>query len=74
MRAVLLTCSPPALGRDRRWYQMPTRRLAIGVDARETLDPGDLIEPGMSRGVAARKVTAALREFYTKRLPARGPE
>jgi len=74
LRTVLLTCSPPALGRDRRWYQMPTRRLAIGVDARDSLDPGELIEAGTSRGVAARKVTAALHEHYAKRLQAREAE
>jgi 1-acyl-sn-glycerol-3-phosphate acyltransferase len=68
LRTVLLTCSPPALGRHRRWYQMPTQRLAIGVDARDALDPGALIEAGVSRGVATRRVTAALRELYAKRL------
>jgi 1-acyl-sn-glycerol-3-phosphate acyltransferase len=68
LRTVLLTCSPPALDRGRRWYQMPTQRLAITVDARSTLDPADLLEPGMSRGVAARKVSATLRDFYAKKL------
>lgn len=68
LRVVLLTCSPPALMRGRSWYAMPTVRLTIGVDARETLDPADLLEPGMSHSVAARKVSAALRDFYTKKL------
>ncbi len=68
LRTVVLTCSPPALMRGRRWWQMPTQRLAIGIDARATLDPTACVEPGMSRGVAARRVSAALREFYEKAL------
>jgi 1-acyl-sn-glycerol-3-phosphate acyltransferase len=68
LRTVLLTCSPPALTRGRKWYQMPTRRLAITVDARGSLDPADLLEAGMSRGMAARRVSAALRDFYAKKL------
>jgi 1-acyl-sn-glycerol-3-phosphate acyltransferase len=72
LRTVVLTCSPPALLRGRRWYEMPTESLAITVDARASLDPADLLEPGMSRGVAARRVSAALRDFYAKSLP--GPD
>jgi 1-acyl-sn-glycerol-3-phosphate acyltransferase len=73
LRTVVLSCSPPALMRGRRWWQMPTERLAIGVDARATLDPSAWVEPGMSRGVAARRASAALHDFYAKTLarPAR---
>src|SRR5262249_60365367 len=42
LRAVLLTSDPPGLDRDRRWWQMPTQRLRIGVDARDALDPAEL--------------------------------
>ena len=73
LRAVVLTSDPPGLDRSRRWYQMPTQRLAIGVDAREVLEPAELAPAGTSRGVAARRVTAALREFYAKRLEIREP-
>lgn len=73
LRTVLLGCEPPGLHRGRRWYEMPTQRLAITVDARETLDPAGLAPAGTSRGVAARRLTAALREFYAKRLPIREP-
>jgi len=70
LRTVLLTCSPPALMRGRRWYEMPTQRLAIGVDAHGRFDPTDWLEPGTSRGVAARKLSAALRDHYAKKLQA----
>jgi len=73
LRTVVLTCSPPALMRERKWWQMPTERLAIGVDARTTLDPAVWVEPGMSRGVAARRVSAALRDFYAKALERLAP-
>jgi len=71
LRTVLLTSDPPGLYRDRRWWQMPTQRLRIGVDARDALDPAELGLAGTSRGVAARRITAALREHYAKRLSTR---
>jgi 1-acyl-sn-glycerol-3-phosphate acyltransferase len=71
LRTVVLTCRPPALMRGRRWWRMPTERLAIGIDAHATLDPAPMLEPGLSRGVAARRVSAALRDFYTKTLALR---
>ena len=73
LRTVVLTCAPPALMRGRKWWQMPTERLAIGVDARATLDPAAWVAPGMSRGVAARQVSAALRDFYAKALERLAP-
>ena len=73
LRTVVLTCSPPALMRERKWWQMPTERLAIGVDARATLDPAAWVEPGMSRGAAARRASAALRDFYAKALQRLAP-
>ena len=75
LRTVVLTCRPPALMRGRRWWQMPTERLLIDVDARATLDPRDWAEPGASRGVAVRRLSAALRDYYAKalqRIDARG--
>ena len=73
LRTVVLTCAPPALMRGRKWWQMPTERLAIGVDARATLDPAAWVEPGTSRGVAARQGSAALRDFYAKALERLAP-
>ena len=75
LRAVVLTCEPPALMRGRPWWQMPTQQLAIGVDARAALDPRDWVEPGAVRAVAVRRVAAGLRDFYAKalqRIDARG--
>lgn len=72
LRTVVLTCTPPALMRGRRWYEMPTERLLITVDATATLDPAELVDPGSSRGAAARKVSAALRDFYAKTLQNHG--
>jgi len=38
---------------------------------RDALDPAELGLAGTSRGVAARRITAALREHYAKRLSTR---
>jgi 1-acyl-sn-glycerol-3-phosphate acyltransferase len=67
IRTVVITCTPPALGRGRPWYDMPDERLEIEIDCRATLDPALLAGGAASRGVAARKVSAALRDFYAKK-------
>ncbi len=67
MRTVVITCTPPALGRGRPWYDMPDEQLEIQIDCRATLDPTPFARGASSRGVAARRVTAALRDFYAKK-------
>jgi 1-acyl-sn-glycerol-3-phosphate acyltransferase len=67
MRTVVITCRPPALGRGQKWYDMPDERLEIHIDCRATFDPAPLARGSASRGLAARQVTAALRDFYAKK-------
>lgn len=67
LRTVVITCTPPALGRGQKWYDMPDERLEIRIDCRSTFDPAPLAVGAASRGVAARRVTAALRDFYAKK-------
>lgn len=67
LRTVVITCTPPALGRGQKWYDVPDERLEIRIDCRATFDPVPLARGAASRGVAARRVTAALRDFYAKK-------
>jgi 1-acyl-sn-glycerol-3-phosphate acyltransferase len=67
MRTVVITCRLPALGRGQKWYDMPDERLEIHIDCRATFDPAPLARGSASRGLAARQVTAALRDFYAKK-------
>jgi 1-acyl-sn-glycerol-3-phosphate acyltransferase len=67
LRTVVITCTPPALGRGQKWYDMPDERLEIRIDCRAAFDPAPIAHGAASRGVAARRVTAALRDFYAKK-------
>jgi 1-acyl-sn-glycerol-3-phosphate acyltransferase len=65
---VVIDCDPPSLMRGQKWYDVPDRRLRLTIEIGEALDPELLLEGGEPRGTAARVVTAALRDFYEKRL------
>jgi 1-acyl-sn-glycerol-3-phosphate acyltransferase len=65
---VFIGCEPLSLTGRERWYQVPERRMHFTIEAGELMDPTLLAERGEPRGAAARRVTAALRGFYEKRL------
>lgn len=65
---VLITCEPPTLMRDQRWYDVAPSRIRFQVVVADPIDVRSLLHDAPSRGVAARRVTAALRDFYEKRL------
>ena len=64
---VLLRCDPPSLKKDRPWYVLPDARMRFRIEVDPPLhfasEPGDA-----SRGLAARRVTARLREYFERRL------
>ncbi|MEE2678574.1 MAG: lysophospholipid acyltransferase family protein [Myxococcota bacterium] len=65
---VCIRCDPPALGKERRWWQMPNETLRYTIEIGEAIDPGGLVPQHGGRGATARRVTAALRDFYLKKL------
>lgn len=65
---VMISCDPPTLMRGQRWYEVAQRRIRIGIEVGEPIEPKCLVDDSDSRGTAARKLTAALRDFYEKRL------
>ena len=65
---ICIRCDPPALGKDRNWWQMPTQTLRYTIAVSDTIEAAPLAPPEGTRGVAVRRVTAALRDFYLKKL------
>ena len=64
---VRIRCKPPTLMRGQKWYEVPDRAMTY------TLEPGTAIpslpyqravDAGEPRGRAARRMTAALKEFF----------
>jgi 1-acyl-sn-glycerol-3-phosphate acyltransferase len=67
---VFIHCDPPTLMRGQPWYDVPERRFAYRIEVGEPIYPE--LGAGGGRGAAARRLTAALREFFQARLSAAG--
>ncbi len=65
---VVVTCNPPTLMKGQKWYEVPDRRFEITIRVEEPIPVVDYVAPGVSRSLAARKLTAAMRELFEKRL------
>jgi len=68
---VSIRCEPPTLMRGQKWYEVPPRRMRFSIDVGEPIAPPAL-SAGEPRGLAARRMTAELRDFFAKRLQYQG--
>ncbi len=64
---VSIRCDPPTLMRGQPWYDVPPRRMQFTLAVGDPIAPPTLA-PGESRALAARRITAELRDFFAKRL------
>lgn len=62
---VTITARPPGLMRGQRWYDVPERRMKITLDVGEPIPTPPETE---SRGRASRRLTAAYREHFEKKM------
>ncbi len=53
--------------RGQKWYDVPPSRMQFSIEVGEPIAPPTLTA-GVPRGVAARRMTAELRDFFAKRL------
>jgi 1-acyl-sn-glycerol-3-phosphate acyltransferase len=65
---LVIHCSPRALTRGQRWYEVGDRPMRFTIEVGEPIDPRRFTKQGETRAVASRKLTAALRDFYHARL------
>ena len=65
---LVIHCHPRALTRGQPWYDVGDRPMSFTIEVGEPIDPRKLTKDDESRGVASRKLTAALRDFYHARL------
>jgi 1-acyl-sn-glycerol-3-phosphate acyltransferase len=65
---VVIRCDPPGLMRGQRWYDVPEHSMRLRLDVGDPIEAGPSRGPEEPRGAAARRLTAALRDFYEKRL------
>jgi 1-acyl-sn-glycerol-3-phosphate acyltransferase len=66
---VLITCDPPTLMRGQRWHDVPARTAHLTIEVTPPMVPGDLRS---GTPLAARRLTAELRQRYEGRLARAG--
>lgn len=65
---VLITCEPPVMWKHWKWYDLPERPIHVTVRVRETIPSKPVGESGLNSPIAARRLTAELRETFLKGL------
>jgi 1-acyl-sn-glycerol-3-phosphate acyltransferase len=63
---VTITCNPPMLGKERKWYDLGDRASRMMVVVREPIATRSLLDSGVAFPVAARRLTSQLRESLEK--------
>jgi 1-acyl-sn-glycerol-3-phosphate acyltransferase len=65
---VVITCDPPTLMKGEKWYHVPDRTVQFTVQVGEPIWARQSMEVPVSEGLAARQLTAEIREVYERRL------
>jgi 1-acyl-sn-glycerol-3-phosphate acyltransferase len=65
---VAITCDPPTLYRGKPWWDVPERRFDLTLRVGEPLPVKEAVAEHVSRGAAARALTAFMREDLEKRV------
>lgn len=61
---MLMCCAPRALGKDKKWYQLPPVKSQITIEFHPVLRVGDCIDTNAPRTRQYRKFTQWLRDYY----------
>ncbi len=69
---VVITVEPPSLMKGQKWYDVPERTMEIQIEVPSPLHLKTFLIGNETVSLAARRVTAGLREFFQKRLEERG--
>lgn len=69
---VLIHCNPATLAKNERWYQIPQRRFHLQIEVLEPVAASLWVQPGDRSPKAARKLSAALEEHFTRELKQNG--
>lgn len=65
---VAISSDPPSLRKGQKWYDVPDRTVRFKIRVLPAISPAPYRCEGRSSGVAARRLTAALREAFEKGL------
>lgn len=65
---VVIRCDPPIGLKGKAWYDIPVETPTMSISVGDLIKAGDFINGDETRGVAARKVTRALRDYFLREL------
>ncbi|MFA5494735.1 MAG: lysophospholipid acyltransferase family protein [Porticoccaceae bacterium] len=67
---VVITCSPPTLSKQHRWYHIPERPFALSFTVKDDIDIAPFLNCPAPLG--SRRLTTNLEHFFTKECQAHG--
>lgn len=63
---VIITCTPPALSKAQKWYEIPGRKMHFKITVGDKINPQPLIIEGEQLSKTSRRINEALREFFLR--------
>ncbi len=66
LQPVLMHCEPPTLMKGQKWYDVPERTIRVTLRVEEPISPAPYTDRETSSPIAARRLTAELRERFVK--------
>lgn len=69
---VTISCVPNTLAKGEKWYKIPAKKAHFTIEVKDEISIDQLISLDHPSAIAARKLTAALEEYFTKELEAYG--
>ena len=61
---ITIACDPPMLQKEKKWYEIPSKRTNITLTINEPIDPSDVVEKDVSSAIAARQLTRYLQSYF----------
>ena len=65
---VLITCTPPTLGKGEKWYRVPSRRFHVRIEVLPDLPVAPFLGDGAPEALAARRLTTHLDHYFKSEL------
>lgn len=63
---VVISCSPPTLGKGEKWWRVPSRPAHFRIEVRDDIDVRPFVEEAGSETLAARRLTEFLQNYFVK--------
>lgn len=61
---VIISCIPPTLGKGDKWWMVPPCRACFRIEVREDIDIEQFVATADSEGLAARRLTDYLQDYF----------